>query len=223
MATAPDKRMYGQFCGLAAALDVIGERWTLLIVRELLLGPARFNQLAENLPGLGPNLLSSRLQTLANEGLVDSAPVEGDGRGKVYQLTALGAGLRQPVLALARWGLQRLDDDIAVSGYTRAAWGFLAVEAMVAAGPRPTVDETYEFRVDDEAFHIEVRDGKAVTGRGAGPDPAIICSTDAGTFIRIGAGLLSPFEAVVTGRLNLQGDFEAIERCTRLMGLATDG
>lgn len=214
-----DKRNYGQFCGLAAALDVIGERWTLLVVRELLLGPARFNELCDNLPGIGQNLLSSRLQSLANHGLIESMPVAGDARGKLYRLTPTGEQLRRPVLGLARWGMQMLDAPSLAGGATRAAWGFLAIESMIMDGPAPDVDESYEFRVGDETFHVRVQDGRAVAGRGAVEDPVIVVVTDADTFIRIGAELLSPFEAAVTGRLVIQGDLEAVERCTRLLGL----
>jgi len=218
-----DKRAYGQFCGLATALDLVGERWTLLIIRELLLGSARFSELSENLPGIGPNLLSSRLQTLVAGGIAESAPVSGDGRGRGYRLTEAGEQLRRPVLSLARWGLHRLDHEAMQTGYTRAAWGFLAVEAMILDAPVPQIDEVYEFRVEKERFHIRVEGGSAVAGRGCAPDshPSVVATTDAETFVRIGAELLSPFEAAVTGKLTIEGDYEAIERCTRLMGLAT--
>jgi DNA-binding HxlR family transcriptional regulator len=217
-----DKRMYGQFCGIAAALDVIGERWTLLIVRELLLGPARFNELCDNLPGLGPNLLSARLQTLSTRGVIESAAVAGDARGKLYALTDFGQGLRRPVLGLARWGMRLLGEsaDDSEVGVARDAWGFLAVEAMIDDGMTPEVDESYEFRVGAEVFHLRVADGQARAGRGTVTDPAIVVTTDADTFIRIGAQLLSPFEAAVTGRLSIEGDGAAVERCTRLLGLA---
>src|SRR5688500_15485784 len=105
------KRDYGQFCGLAGGLNVIGERWTLLVVRELLIGPARFNDIMDNLAGIGPNLLADRLRTLVAHGVVEQASVPGDGRGKLYRLTALGEELRAPVLGLAKWGLGFLEAD----------------------------------------------------------------------------------------------------------------
>lgn len=125
------RRNYAQFCGLAAGLNIIGERWALLIVRELLIGPARFNEILTNLPGLGPNLLSDRLRALTEHGVIEAGGVRGDGRGKQYRLTSRGEQLREPVLALARWGMPFLTEDDAVSGTTRAAWGFLAVQAMI--------------------------------------------------------------------------------------------
>ena len=99
------RRSYGQLCALAEALDLIGERWTLLVVRELLIGPARFSDIEDHLAGVGPNLLSARLRMLVDAGLVTSEPVPGDGRGRQYRLTEFGETLREPVLALARWGL----------------------------------------------------------------------------------------------------------------------
>ncbi|WP_175410936.1 helix-turn-helix domain-containing protein [Streptomyces sp. TRM64462] len=214
------KRNYGQFCGLAAGLNVIGERWALLVVRELLIGPARFNELLANLPGLGPNLLSDRLRALTDHGVVEAAPVPGDGRGRQYRLTPRGEQLREPLLSLARWGMPFLTEEDATSGSARAAWGFLAVQAMIHGRPVPGVDEYYEFRVADEVFHIEVRDGAAATRRGpAAAVPALVVTTDAETFVRIGAEMRTPFEALLSGRLRIDGHHDAVQRCMEFMGL----
>ncbi|TVT60493.1 helix-turn-helix transcriptional regulator [Amycolatopsis rhizosphaerae] len=213
------KRDYGQFCGLASAMTVIGERWTLLLIRELLIGPARFHELAENLPGIGPNLLSERLRSLTAAGVVEHAPVPGDGRGRLYQLTAVGEDLRGPVLELARWGLQFLTDADA-AGATRAAWGFLAVQAMTDRAHVPQVDEEYEFRVDDEVFTIHVADGTVKFHRGPAAHPVIVMNSDSASFVRIGARMISPFDAIVTGAVKIEGDPEAVHRCTRLLQLA---
>ncbi|MFJ4773822.1 winged helix-turn-helix transcriptional regulator [Streptomyces uncialis] len=213
------KRNYAQFCGLAAGLNIIGERWALLIVRELLIGPARFNEILTNLPGLGPNLLSERLRALTEHGVIEAGGVRGDGRGKQYRLTSRGEQLREPVLALARWGMPFLTEDDAVSGTTRAAWGFLAVQAMINGRPVPSVDESYEFRVAEEVFHIEVRGGSAVTHRGPAADPALVVTTDAQTFVRIGAEMRTPFEALLSGRLRIDGHADAVQRCVEFLGL----
>ena len=215
-----DRRHYGQFCGLAAALDIIGERWTLLIVRELLIGPARFSQISENLPGIGPNLLTDRLKFLSERGLIESCPVPGDARGKQYQLTELGESLRPSLLSLARWGMKALTEEDAAFGISKAAWGFLAVQAMIDESKLPDIDESYEFRVDGEVFHIAVAKGKALTKRGPAENPALVVSTDAATFIRIGAEMLTPFDAVVSAELKIDGDPKAVVRCTRLIGLS---
>lgn len=215
-----EKRLYGQFCGLAAGLDIVGERWTLLIIRELLLAPARFSEIADNLPGIGPNLLSDRLRSLTERGLIEAAPVPGDGRGKQYRLTALGEQLRDPVLQLARWGMNFLSDRDA-RGISRGSWGFLAVQAMVHGQRVPDVTESYEFRVDDEVFHLKLAEGRAMAVRGSAPDPVIVVHTDATTFVKIGAEMISPFDALVSGALRIDGDAAAAQRCTRLLGLSS--
>ncbi|MFD6076310.1 winged helix-turn-helix transcriptional regulator [Streptomyces hydrogenans] len=214
------RRHYGQFCGLAAAMDVIGERWTLLIVRELLLGPARFKEIQDNLPGIAPNLLSERLRRLLAAGIITHEPVVGDARGKLYRLTERGAELQAPLLQLSRWGLGFLTEEDAASGATSSAWGFLAVQAMIYGRPVPPVTESYEFRVDESLFHIRVADGAAEARLGPAEGPAMVATTDARTFVQIGAELLTPLNAVITGRLVIDGEPEAVMRCTQLMGLS---
>ncbi|QFZ18317.1 crotonobetainyl-CoA--carnitine CoA-transferase [Saccharothrix syringae] len=213
------RRDYGQFCGLAAGLNIIGERWTLLIVRELLVAPMRFNNLLDNLPGIGPNLLTDRLRMLTEHEVIEQLPVEGDSRGKMYRLTALGEQLRAPVLSLARWGMGFLREGDAKKT-VRDEWGFLALQAMIDHDRIPDVDETYEFRVGDHSFAIEVRGGAVsfVPGSVPLPDLTIACAAD--TFVRIGARLLSPFDAIVTGAVKVDGDPEVIHRCTRMLGLS---
>jgi DNA-binding HxlR family transcriptional regulator len=211
------RRNYSQYCGLAAALDLIGERWTLLIIRELLTGPCRYNVLLANLPGIGTNLLADRLKFLSQTGIIRQRPQEGS-KLRTYELTEQGESLRESVLALARWGLGTLDEP-APGEIVRPRWAALAIEAMVtlgAAGP----DEQYEFRIDDEVFHVAVHGGQVSVGHGkATTEPALILTTDSMTFVKIGAGLLNPLEATLTSRLAMDGNEDAIIRCSRLLGL----
>ncbi|SDF36175.1 transcriptional regulator, HxlR family [Lentzea fradiae] len=216
---AGGKRDYGQFCGLAAGLNVIGERWTLLIVRELLIRPARFNELSENLPGIGPNLLSERLRMLLECGVVEQTSVEGDGRARQYHLTEVGEQLRGAVLALAHWGLGFLSEDDR-KGAIRAEWGFLAVQSMIVEDAIPDVDEVYEFQVGDQTFTIEVSDGAITFGLGHVKEADLTIECDADTFIRIGAHMLSPFEAIATGDVRIKGKPDAVRRCTLMLGLS---
>jgi DNA-binding HxlR family transcriptional regulator len=213
------RRNYRQYCGLAVALDVLGERWTLLIVRELLLGPRRYGDLLAELPGIGTNLLAARLKFLAERGVLRHR--ESGGSERAYELTELGEQLREPVLGLARWGLALLG---APSGeeLMRPHWGFLAVQAMLDPERAPDVEEAYEFRVDDAVFHIVVQGGRPRAVDGQFPGEAAMCATtDAATFLEIGAKRLTPFEALASGRLALSGEPEAIIRCSVLLGLTT--
>lgn len=215
-----DRRSYGQFCGLASALDVLGDRWTLLIVRELVIGPRRFNELADNLPGIGPNLLSERLRSLTDCGVIERATVSGDARGRVYALSEAGRALREPVLQLARWGMRFLTPEQA-GAEARAEWCFLAIGSMIDGDAVPAdCNESYEFHVDDQVFGIVVADGTVRTVHGATEHPVLEVVTDARTFIEIGAGLTTPFEAAVSGRLVMTGDLAAVGRCNALLGLS---
>lgn len=211
------RRNYSQYCGLAAALDIIGERWTLLIIRELLTGPCRYKILLANLPGIGTNLLADRLKFLSQAGIIRQRSQEGS-KLRTYELTQQGEGLRESVLALARWGLGTLDEP-APGEIVRPRWAALAIEAMITLGGSGP-DEQYEFRIDDEVFHVAVHDGQVSVGHGkATSEPSLILTTDSLTFVKIGAGLLNPLEATLTNRLAMDGNEDAIIRCSRLLGL----
>ncbi len=96
------RRSYGLFCGLAAALDVLGEHWTLLIVRELMFSSQRYGELLHNLPGLGTNLLAERLKQLTRAGVITHHPVPDDSRAVAYELIPAGGELREVILGLSR-------------------------------------------------------------------------------------------------------------------------
>ncbi|MDP9222476.1 MAG: helix-turn-helix transcriptional regulator, partial [Actinomycetota bacterium] len=125
---AATTRSYGQLCGIATALDLIGDRWTPLVLRDLLLGPLRFGDLAEGLPGIGTNTLAARLKHLEGSGVVNRRLLPLPDRGTVYELTTYGRELEPILLALGRWGTKsmgRLPSDVA----SRSRW---LVAAMLA-------------------------------------------------------------------------------------------
>jgi DNA-binding HxlR family transcriptional regulator len=208
------RRSYQQQCGLALSLDVIGERWALLLLRELLAGPCRYNQLARALPGIGTNLLAQRLKDLEADGLIRRA----DGR---YQLTELGMELEPALLALARFGLliaARHDDEPGSAPF-RASWGMLALRSLLDPSAGAGIHDTYEFHVDDAVFHLVVDDGTVSVGEGPAGDPDLVVHTDAGSFFKIGTGLVSPLAALVEGRVRAEGAAAAFARCARVLGL----
>lgn len=212
------KRTYNQYCGLATALDLLGERWTLLIIRELLIRPRRYGDLLADLPGIGTNLLAERLKFLVDEGLVRQRNLGGGSKRHTYELTEAGEGLRPAVLGLARWGMDFVG-DLSAEAMVRPAWAFLAVEAMLDPEQVSSENEQYEFRVDDQVFHIDVRDGTASAGAGPADKAAMTAITDAATFVQIGGERLSPFAAMVSGALVLEGDIDVVLRCCALLGL----
>src|ERR687886_123195 len=121
------RRSYNQYCAVARALDIVGERWTLLVARELLTGPKRFKDLLEGLPGIGTNLLAARLKNLEGFGILRRTTLPPPAGSKVYELTELGRSLEPVITALGRWGLKFLDtpgqgDDL------RPAWAMVAVK-----------------------------------------------------------------------------------------------
>ncbi|MFB9908393.1 winged helix-turn-helix transcriptional regulator [Allokutzneria oryzae] len=204
-------RNYRQYCGLAAGLDVVGERWTLLVVRELLLGPRRYGELLADLPGMGTNLLAERLKSLCRMGVITKDD-------QVYELTERGRGLADAVHALTRWGLSFLGDPSA-EAVCRPHWGLFGLQAMADGSRVPGLDESYEFRIDDEVFHLRVAGGEARAERGPADRPAMVMTTDARTFVRLGSGSLTAAEAAAAGLLSVCGDPKASARCAKVLGL----
>src|SRR3989454_7365748 len=140
------KRTYKQFCPLARSLDILGERWTLLIVRNLLVGPQRYKDLLDGLPGIGTNLLAARLKDLEKEGIIQRRKLPPPAGSTVYEFTELGRGLEQPLLDLARWGMWTLRRPAENAGF-RPTWGALAMKMMFSSGAAKGSRETYELRI----------------------------------------------------------------------------
>src|SRR5947199_3524354 len=115
-------RSYNQFCPAARALDLVGERWTLLVVRELLFGPKRYTDLQEGLPGIGPNVLAARLRALEGAGLVQKRRLPPPAASTVYELTEIGAGLRPVLMDLFQWVLQLLSIPVANDTVKASYW-----------------------------------------------------------------------------------------------------
>lgn len=211
------KRSYAQFCSVATALDVVGERWTLLVVRELLAGPRRFSDLEDGLPGIGTALLTQRLRDLQGAGLVERVALPRPARGSAYALTAAGLEL-EPVLAgLARFGGRRLgtlaEDDARTF---RARWTAAGLRLWFDADAAAGVEQTFEFRVDDELFHARVSDGEVDVRDGPASHPDLVVATDARTFAQVAGDPGAAAPALRDGRLRLDGAPEAARALSRL-------
>jgi DNA-binding HxlR family transcriptional regulator len=206
-----EKRSYGQYCTVARALDVVGERWTLLLVRELSTGPKRFKDLLGGLPGIGTNLLASRLKTLEGQGIVRRATLPPPAGSNVYELTELGGSLEPVIVALSRWGAKLLDfpregEDL------RAGWAAVAMRSVLGPGSDGGRPGTYEFRIDGEAFHLRVgEEGEGVeTRQGQAQNPDLVVTGEAETFLAVASGRLGMEEAMQSGSLGVEGDREAL-------------
>jgi len=211
---ATTRRSYRQVCGLAAALDVVGERWTMLVVRDLALGPRRYGELLEGLPGIGEGLLAQRLRHLEAEELVRRT-FSPDVGAVVYELTDEGRELWMALVPLTSWGLKRVgsidDDDV------RADWLAVATRARLDPAATIGIHEQYELRVDEEPYTITAADGEVTVERGEPRDARVRISLDLDTFMAIGMGTLSITEARESGRTKIEGDREAAARWTKLL------
>jgi DNA-binding HxlR family transcriptional regulator len=213
------RRNYRQYCATARALDVVGERWTLLLVRELLTGPKRNKDLLENLPGIGTNLLAARLRHLEASELLTRHKLAPPAGATVYELTALGAELEPIVMALARWGQKLLgapgDDDV-----VRASWSLLGMKAVLRPERAAGFDKTCEFRVDDEVFHASIVGGDVDAAQGPAHRPDLIVRTDTDTFLAVISATLSPGRAVAEGRAEIMvGDVALLEHYLYIFGI----
>lgn len=211
------KRSYGQFEGLATALDSIGERWTLLLIRDLLLGPRRYKDLLEGLPGIGTNLLARRLKELQAAGLIDRRTLPAPAGSAVYELTDRGRGLEPALIALAGWGLSAMEEP-KPTDVLRPGWGILAFKATFDPAAARGVHETYEFDVDGDVFHIRVDDGVLTAAQGPATAPDLVYATDVETLLAIAARQVSPVDAVLQGRARMTGDAAVASRVVEIFG-----
>jgi DNA-binding HxlR family transcriptional regulator len=161
------KRTYADRCGIARTLDVIGERWALLVVRELLLGPKRFTDLRAGLPGLGPDVLAQRLRDLEAAGILTRRTLAPPAGSRVYELTPRGAELEPVVLALGRWG--------ATAPFPAAPGAKLGVDAFVIALKTLFTPDgsrgRFALTLDGEPFHAELDGARLAIARGEAEDP----------------------------------------------------
>ena len=194
----PTGRTYDQYCAIARGLDVVGDRWTLLVVRELLTGPKRYGALLAGLPGVATNLLADRLRTLEAAGVIERGLGPGGPRTRPYRLTAWGAQLEPVVLAIARWAAPLLGEPRPDDEY-RLRWLLLTLQARfdaAAAGDRRRV---YEFRLGDEIVHVRVEGGGARPAEGPAHRPDVVLAGDMRTFLAWGTGHLSAEAATADG------------------------
>jgi len=195
-------RTYGQFCALARSLDVVGERWTLLIVRELLPGPMRYTDLKNSLNGIATNLLSERLKTMEANGIVERRLED---IGVVYALTSWGAGLREPMEALGRWGAPLLATGQGDDAF-QPRWLTLALPALLrGAAASPPV----ELGIETDGFLMVLRveeDGPSTFV----PDrvPASVFTAAPDVIVALAAGAISIEQAVAAGEF--RGDLNVL-------------
>jgi DNA-binding HxlR family transcriptional regulator len=201
------RRRYGQPCSVAGALDRIGERWSLLIVRELLLGPLRFSDLARSVGGAPTDVLTKRLRDLEADGIVRRRELDPPASAVVYELTELGRGLERPLLELGRWGLNFYGvEDVA--GLKSSG---LPNSLRVILRPPPDAELTVQLHSEGHSFRLRVAAGSIAAERGEAPDPDLTISGSPRDVI----GLLVGGE----GAAKVEGDRGALEELRAMVVL----
>ncbi|MFE2377695.1 winged helix-turn-helix transcriptional regulator [Streptomyces sp. NPDC059398] len=195
------RRSYDQYCAAARALDAVGDRWTLLIVRELLAGPRRYTDLHADLPGVSTDVLASRLKDMEREGLATRRRLPPPAPASVYELTARGAGLLPVLTALADWGAPALAERRPTDAL-RAHWFAIPLARhLPGLGLGPGV---VEVRMDEGVFHVRTDGGEPLYGDGPAERPDARLTLDATTCIAVGDGSLTLGKAVRDGRARLE-------------------
>jgi DNA-binding HxlR family transcriptional regulator/putative sterol carrier protein len=212
-------KRFDQYCPVAHAVSLVGERWALLIVRELLRGPKRYTDIVHGLPGIPTNILAARLRDLEGCGVIQRRKLPPPAACTVYELTEYGQGLEEPVYALARWGARSLgppkpEDELYDD------WGLNALRAVFRPDEARGLTATYVLKVDDDVFTARFDDGELEPSVGEAPGADLTIETDKETFFYLCAGDLSPSEAVKSGRLRYHGSKATLERYFRIFSFA---
>ena len=207
-------RRYDQYCAVARALDLFGERWTLLVVRSLLMGPLRYTDLRDALPGIATDLLTTRLRTLEDAGYVQRRQLPRPAPATVYELTPDGWQLGPVVLSLARLGVASLGPPAPQDDVNPDALVLLLRASYRATDPAGDPSASYQvgLQLDDEAYCLDVHPAWVDTRRGPATDPAYTVWTSARTLAEILSGARPADLAVASGDLELDGPADELDR-----------
>jgi len=203
-------RRYGQFCGVTRALEIVGERWALLIIRDLLVSPKRFTDLRQGLPRIPTNILSTRLKELEEAGVVRRRVLPRPSGAVVYELTEYGQELDEIVMALGRWGAQRLgepgpDDIVTEDSMIMAMRSTFHPEAAIGRNVR------YQLNLGQIVIHMDIDNGSLQVGSGEAADRDVVI--EAGPAIKaLMAGEVTPDEALADGSVKVTGDPDLLKQ-----------
>ena len=210
-------RTYHDGCAAAHALDLVGERWALLVVRELLLGPKRFTDLRSGLPHASPNVLAQRLRDLEAAGVVRRGKLPPPAASKIYELTEWGRDLEPVIIALGKWGVRSPakppDAELSVDSL------ILSFRTMFDPDRAGGLEASYEFRLGEDRFRAEVAECRLEVERGTGAGSDAAVEADAGTLAALVYGELGLDEALDSEDLRIVGDRAVVERFLALFPL----
>ena len=211
-----DRRGYGDPCGIARGLDVVGTRWALLVVRELMLGPKRFGDLRAGLPGVSAETLGQRLRQLEEQGVVRRTTLPPPASARVYELTDWGYDLRPVILALGRWGSHAPfpPGDTPLSPDAM----MLALPTAFDSARADGEDATYAVRLGEHAFRVRVEGGELDITRGTADGADAVIATDTATLPELLWRDLTVERAERAGTLAIEGSRRAARRFLSLFG-----
>lgn len=203
-------RTYGQYCGFARAVEVVGERWAFLIIRDLLVGPKRFTDLQRGLPGIPTNILTARLKELEEAGIVHRHLLPRPEKGIAYELTLYGKELERTVYELGRWGAKSLAEPRDGETVTPDS---LVMALRTTFQPQAARKSRlkYELRFGDIVLHARIHNGTLEAGQGSIENPDLIVET--GPALKsLMAGELTPAAALASGAARITGDPQLLDR-----------
>lgn len=209
------KKDYEQYCPMALGLERIGERWTLLIVRDLMFGPRRYSDLKAGIPGIATNMLANRLTEMQEAGIIAKRELPPPAASTVYELTELGRGLAPVLVELGKWGMSFLPAHDQ-GGFVREG---LRARAPSAAERTSSSAESYTLIVDDAVIGFDVRPGSVDVLDTAPPNAAVTLTLDSSTLMELMLLGKLVAEAEAEGRAEVQGDPAAADRLLDLFRL----
>jgi DNA-binding HxlR family transcriptional regulator/putative sterol carrier protein len=208
-------RTYGDGCAIAQALDLVGERWALLVVRELLLGPKRYTDLRGGLPNASPNVLSQRLGELERAGVLRRRKLPPPAGSRVYELTEWGRELEQTVISLGHWAA-RSPSGLASGAPVGVDSTILALRSRFDADAARGLRARYELRFGEDRFRIEVGGGEIEVARGGAEQADATIDTDPDTLAAVLWGGRPLADARQSGTMTIEGNDGTVERFARL-------
>ena len=209
-------KSYGQWCALAKALDVIGERWSLLIVRELFEGPRRYTDLRDDIPGISTDVLASRLKDLEADGIVVRRELPPPAASKVYELTDLGRGLGPAMAAMVKWGTQLLGPKTPDEEF-RPHWLVTGLRAMLRAHRAADVRIEVDFDIGvDRPIRVSVDDGTLTYVAEPTSPPDVVVRASLDVLSAVADGSVRIPDATADGRFSMEGDADALSSFQRL-------
>jgi DNA-binding HxlR family transcriptional regulator len=211
------ERTYGQGCAIAHALDLVGERWALLVVRDLLLGPKRFTDLLTGLPGISPGVLTQRLRELTDAGVLGRRRLRAPAASWVYELTPWGNQLAPIVTSLAQWASH--SPGMPYDAPMGSDSVMLSLGALFDHTAAADLEMTIAIHLGDEPFQVRVAHGELMVSRGDTHNPDATLHTDQHTLLVLLRTNIALDEVQADGTLRITGNTELVQRFRRLFPL----